>query len=236
MADLEIACVRTLNPGYLRWATHPKSPQQIAVPKNRQKLLERGLAELDPSRYITWEHYTIQPGNTLSGIAQKFGTSAETLQVINNLEGSTIIAGQHLFIPRGSTQLSSAELKNRRPLRERERQQIDLPESYTVLSGDNLWTIARRFDLRSAEIAVNNGLDLDSILQPGQNLKLRFAKTTAPDVQSDETTLSIYRVRPDDTLSRIANRFGLDVEDLLRWNGLSNNDPIYPGQELTISP
>ncbi|HBW82893.1 MAG TPA: lytic transglycosylase [Gammaproteobacteria bacterium] len=236
LADLEVACVRALNPGYLRWATHPKSPQQIAVPISRKELLERGLAELDPSRYITWEHYTIQPGNTLNGIAQKFGTSAETLRVINKLEGSTIIAGQPLFIPRGSTPLSSAELKNRRPLREHERQRIDPPEFYTVRRGDNLWTIARRFDLRSTAIAVHNDLNLDSILQPGQNLKLRFTKTTAPEVQSDETTLSIYRVRPDDTLSRIANRIGLDVEDLLRWNGLSNNDLIYPGQELTISP
>ena len=235
LTDLELECVQTLNPGYLRWATHPQFPQLIAVPRDRRALLERGLAQLEPSRFVTWEHYAIQPGDTLSEIAQQLGTSAESLRVINNLQGSRIIAGESLLIPRGSRLPTLAELRNRRPLNER-RQQPDIPDFYTVRRGDNLWSIARRFDLRSADIAANNHLELDSLLQPGQVLDLQFARNATADRTLTIPRSDLYRVRPGDSLSQIAQRFELDTADLLRWNGLTNNDLIYPGQKLILSP
>ncbi|MEC8804445.1 MAG: LysM peptidoglycan-binding domain-containing protein, partial [Pseudomonadota bacterium] len=235
LTDLELECVEALNPGYLRWATHPQFPQQIAVPRDRRALLERGLAQLESSRFVTWEHYAIQPGDTLSEIAQQLGTSAETLRVINNLQGSRIIAGEPLLLPRGRSLPTLAELRNRRPFDER-RQQPDIPDFYTVRRGDNLWSIARRFDLRSADIAANNDLELNSLLQPGQTLDLQFARNAKANRPLTAPSSDLYRVRPGDSLSEIAHRFKLDTADLLRWNGLTNNDLIYPGQELIISP
>ena len=193
LADLDLGCVQKLNPGYLRWATHPEFPQQIAVPRERRALLERGLAELEPSLFVTWEHYSIQSGDTLSEIAQQLGTSTETLRVINNIQGSRIIAGQSLLIPRGSALPTLEELRNRRPFYER-RQQPDIPEFYTVRRGDNLWSIARRFNLRSADIAANNNLGLDSLLQPGQTLDLQFARNATADRPLTAPSSDFYRV------------------------------------------
>ena len=207
----------------------------IAVPRDRRTLLEKGLAELQSNRFVTWEHYAIQSGDTLSQIAQQLGTSTETLRAINNLQGSRIIAGQSLLIPRGGALLNLEALRNRRPFYER-RQQPDLPESYTVRRGDNLWSIARRFDLRSADIAANNDLELNSLLQPGQTLDLQYARNATANRPLTAPSSDLYRVRPGDSLSQIAHRFKLDTADLLRWNGLTNNDLIYPGQELIISP
>ena len=78
LTDLELGCIQTLNPGYLRWATHPEYPQQIAVPRDRRTLLEKGLAELQSNRFVTWEHYAIQSGDTLSQIAQQLGVHRNT--------------------------------------------------------------------------------------------------------------------------------------------------------------
>ncbi len=228
LTDLELECVQTLNPGYLRWTTHPQFPQQIAVPRDRRALLERGLAQLQPSRFVTWEHYAIQPGDTLSEIAQQLGTSAETLRVINNLQGFRIIAGESLLIPRGSSLPTLAELRNLRPIYER-RQQPDIPDFYTVRRGDNLWSIARRFDLRSAEIRANNDLKLDSLLQPGQALDLQFARNATADRLLTTPRYDLSRVCPGDYLYQIAQLFELDTADLLRWNGLTNNDLIHQG-------
>ena len=179
LTDLELECVQTLNPGYLRWATHPQFPQQIAVPRDKRALLEKGLAQLEPSRFVTWEHYAIQPGDTLSEIAQQLGTSAETLRVINNLQGSRIIAGEPLLIPRKQSAHSGRTQKS--TSFDERRQQPDIPDFYTVRRGDNLWSIARRFNLRSADIAANNHMELDSLLQPGQALDLQFARNATAD-------------------------------------------------------
>ncbi|MGB1847951.1 MAG: LysM peptidoglycan-binding domain-containing protein, partial [Pseudohongiellaceae bacterium] len=89
---------------------------------------------------------------------------------------------------------------------------------------------------RSADIAANNDLKLDSLLQPGQALDLQFARNATADRPLTTPSSDLYRVRPGDSLSQIALRFELDTADLLRWNGLTNNDLIHPGQELILSP
>ena len=70
----------------------------------------------------------------------------------------------------------------------------------------------------------------------GQTLDLQFARNATADRPLTAPSSDLYRVRPGDSLSQIAHRFKLDTADLLRWNGLTNNDLIYPGQELIISP
>lgn len=235
LAELEYAELRRLNPGYLQWATHPDNPQVIAVPIKNAEILQTGIGELGPDQFVTWDRYEIEPGDTLGGIAQKLGTQVGMLQTVNQLSGSRIIAGDSLLVPRTT---DPSLLANFNRGSQSGRRVLPTPNIYIVRNGDNLWSIARRFDLRSAQIASWNNISLESILQPGQELSLEFAMEAMD--QSSEISITAgaeeYRVRRGDSMHVIANRFRIDLNELLNWNEMSPQDLIFPGQLIRIIP
>ena len=235
LAQMDYIELRELNPGYLQWATHPDHPQQLLLPESKASKLIDGLAAMGEQELVTWDRYQIATGDTLGGIARKLGTRVDILQTVNDLSGSRIIAGNSLLIPRTSDTallLSSPPAVNsdRRP-------NPSIPAVYTIRRGDNLWSIARRYQLRSKEIAAWNRLHLDQILQPGQTLDLRYA--TDPDSTGKKSLASenraSYQVRAGDTMVRIARAFDIQLQDLLLWNDISSNELIHPGQTITIT-
>ena len=169
LANLEYKELRKLNPGYLQWATHPDSPQSLIVPIKNAELLQTGVAKLDPNHFVIWDRYEIMPGDTLGAISQKLGTRVDILLAVNQLNGTQIIAGDSLLVPRTE---DLSRLVNLDRTAQSNRLILPVPEIYIVRRGDNLWSIARKFDLRSAEIASKNGIAINSILQPGQIIKL----------------------------------------------------------------
>ena len=102
------------------------------------------------------------------------------------------------------------------------------PRRHTVQPGDSLWAIARRYRLEVDSLARNNGISPADIILPGQQLLL-----TAEAVADD---LEIYRVRRGDTLGQIASRAGVPLAELLRWNAMTANETIFPGQIIRIAP
>jgi membrane-bound lytic murein transglycosylase D len=226
--------LRALNPGYLQWATHPETPQHIAIPAGQVEQLQNGLASLDTSEFVSWEHYAIRPGDTLSTIARRLNTTVDVLQVVNQLQGSQIVAGRSLLIPRGSgasdyTNLTAPALDSV--------QRQPIPAVYTVRAGDNLWLIARRFDLRSREIAAWNNISMDALLHPGQTLDLGFARQESLALgQTNRSGLGAdYTVVRGDSPARIAEMFDLELGDFLNWNNLDTASIIYPGQVMQLS-
>lgn len=236
LAEIDYEVLRALNPGYLQWATHPDQQQEILLPFQNAEILEDALVGIDKRDLLTWDRYEIKPGDTLGAIAVKLNTRVDILQTFNSLSGSRIVAGDSLLIPRTNDLelLASAP----RVERVRARQPSAVPAEYTVRNGDNLWVIARRFELRSKEIAVWNRISLDELLQPGQVLDLGYAlevKNEELDVQIGDS-IDRYIVRRGDNMDTIANRFGIDLQKLLLWNQLRLDELIFPGQELQVIP
>ncbi len=93
---------------------------------------------------------------------------------------------------------------------------------YTVQSGDTLYTISSMFNVTTDYLIIINNLTSE-VLQTGQTLKI-FDETI-------ETTL--YTVLPNDTLQSIANKYSVSIENIVKWNNLSNLN-INTGQLLTI--
>ena len=172
-SGLELSVVQSLNPGYRQWATHPDSPHLLYLPLSNLGAFQSAIDQSGRESWVTWDRYLIARGDTLGAIAQRFDTRVDVLQVVNGLSNSRIVAGESLLIPRsipGGSELAALA----RPVAERQIPAV--PEEYTVRRGDNLWSIARRFDLRSARIALLNNIELDSRLMPGQVLKLNYSQ------------------------------------------------------------
>lgn len=91
--------------------------------------------------------YTVVAGDTLWSIARRYGTTVEAIKALNGLSGDLLQIGQALKIPSG--------------------QGVGIP--YTVVAGDTLWAIARRFQTTVEELKRLNGLAGDEI-QVGQTL------------------------------------------------------------------
>ena len=104
--------------------------------------------------------------------------------------------------------------------------------SYTVQAGDTVAAIAGRHGLSTASVLALNGLGWKSLIFPGQVLKLAAGANVAAAPAAQEG--GRYTIVAGDTVSRIAARFGVPVEELLSANGLGWSSIIYPGQTIAI--
>jgi murein DD-endopeptidase MepM/ murein hydrolase activator NlpD len=92
---------------------------------------------------------------------------------------------------------------------------------YTVRSGETLNTLANDFGLTALTIKYANNLS-STTLKTGQELRI-------PPVDG------LYvAVKKNDTLSSLASRYKVKVDDIQKYNGLTAGDPIHAGQELLI--
>lgn len=98
--------------------------------------------------------------------------------------------------------------------------------TYTVRSGDTLSAIATRFGTSVGALASLNSLSNANLIMPGQRLTINGQATT---------NNSSYTVKVGDTLSGIAASHGLNTATLAAYNGITNWDQIYVGQQLKFS-
>jgi len=116
-------------------------------------------------------------------------------------------------------------------------------EDHTVVDGDTLFDLARRFDVSVAELRSWNTLSPDEVLHPGDVLHTS-TPTPADDappaghtaVSADPVAATTYEVTPGDTLWAIAQTHGTTVTAIYAANGLGPESIIYPGQTLLLVP
>jgi peptidoglycan DL-endopeptidase LytE len=163
--------------------------------------------------------YTISSGDTLSGIAARFGVRLSALLAANNLTISTVIQpGQRLTIPGSSGGGGSPGGSN--------------AAQYTVRHGDSLFAIANRHGITLAALLQANGLTITTVIHPGQ--RLTIPGSSGGGGSPGGSNAARYTVRAGDSLFAIANRHGVTLAALLRANSLTTTTVIHPGQRLTI--
>ena len=237
LADLNIAELYRLNPGFNRWATDPNGPHRLVIPVAAAEGFAANLAGLPDEQRITWKRHQIKRGETLVQIAQRYHTTVALLQKTNELKGHTIRVGDHLLIPVAQRELTAYTLSA--PQRERARVETKVSQgagTYTVGSGDTLWEIARRHQLSVAQLARMNGMAPRDLLRPGRTLVVgKGAKATTVSAHPVAPRQKVhYTVRQGDSLARISQRFRVSVADLRSWNKLNTQAYLQPGQHLVL--
>lgn len=191
--------------------------------------------------------YTIVRGDTISGIAARYGLDTNTVLQLNGLSGNTIIyPGQQIKLS-GSATAPSAPAPAPSPAPGTS----SSAASYTVVSGDTLSGIAARHGVALSDVFNWNGLNGRSIIYPGQKIKVGpgtnapapaapapaalvpASSPAAPAAPALANTGS-YTIKSGDTLGGIASRLGVSLSSLLSANKLSMSTIIYPGQKLAI--
>lgn len=118
------------------------------------------------------------------------------------------------------------------------------PAEYTIVRGDTVSAIAGRFGLDTGEILRLNNLQPNTIIYPGQKIKLSgsaapAAPAPAPAAQAPAAPAApggaSYTVKPGDTLGAIAAKHNVGLSDVFAWNNLSMRSIIYPGQKIKVS-
>lgn len=111
------------------------------------------------------------------------------------------------------------------------------PSTHTVQAGENLFRIALKYGLTTAQLAEANGITNPDQIKVGMVLKIPFCGGGG-DEQSDGVTgeEQTYVVKQGDTLYRIALRFGITWQELAAYNNITNPESLYVGQVLKIPP
>ena len=160
--------------------------------------------------------YKVVSGDTLSEIAQRFGTTYQELACINGISNpDKIQVGQVLKLPNSSSACN---------------------RTYVVVSGDTLGKIAKKFGTTYQEIALINGIPNPDIIQVGQVLKIPGSSSNTSSSSSQNSTLSYttYEIVNGDTLSGIAKRCGTTYQELARINGIADPNKIQVGQVIKV--
>lgn len=107
---------------------------------------------------------------------------------------------------------------------------------YTVKAGDTLSGIAAKYSTRWQVLAEYNSLSNPDLIFSGQKIRIPTAGTSAAPAQTAKKPAEVktYTVRPGDTLSGIAARYGTTYQKIAALNGIKNPDLIFGGQVLKL--
>ncbi len=200
------------------------------------------------------KYYTVQGGDNLSSIANKYDVTVADIKKWNKLKSSTVARGKSLKILTNESvfqavkkepntdnqQIAASDAKTSKEDKSKKSIKTDTLSTavatyYVVQKEDNLSNIAKKNNVSVEEIKEWNKLSNASI-QLGMSLQVAKKEenskeelAVAPKMENVE-----YIVKKGDNLGSIAKKYGSSVDDLKLWNNLSGNN-IALGKSLIVA-
>ena len=209
------AAARTLA-AILLTASLVLAPPTVAKPKGSgsTKAASAGGGKKAKAEQAPAEHL-VQPGECLGRIAEKVGCSVDEIRRANHIRGDKILAGQKLKIPHPCAG----------PTRAREGK--DRVVEHVVLPGETLSGIALRYGSTVKAIKARNRLRSD-LIRTGQKLAVEAT------VAFRERREFVYTIEAGDTLSGIASRYDMAVDEIARLNRIKNPRRLRIGDTIKL--
>lgn len=133
--------------------------------------------------------YQVKNGDTLASVASKFGISVNNLSSLNGIMvGSVLNPGDFIVVPK--VQMENPYFME-----------------YTVKKGDNIYQIAKAYNISPSQLLKLNGLNETDIIYPDQKIIL------------PRKGVSFYITETDDTLGKVMRGLNVSADELARQNG-----------------
>ena len=203
-------------------------------------------------------YYTVEKGDTLIKIAERFGVTVQNLLEDNKLrKDDPLHVGKRLKINTREKGARENTLENRSsgravatkpPLASESTKGAKKKVSYyTVQRGDSLTKIAERFGITVKELLDGNGMKINDPLHVGRRLKiekeeppakvpLNQKRSSGKSGEKQKVIYKTYQVKKGDRLLDIAQKHDIPVSVLLKANNMKLNDPLHVGRILRIGP
>ncbi|KIQ23212.1 lytic transglycosylase [Flavobacterium sp. MEB061] len=239
---------------------HKGLPKQLAL-----KVSPKGKAKLDNAVATTeTQYYKVRKGDNLGSIADKYDVSILEIKKWNNLKGNALALGKTLKIKSNNDSIvkNPKELKVIPEVDKKSEEALASADNndkggknleYVVAAGDNLGSIAKKFntsiaDLKELNNLTSNNIGLGKSLIVGKEIVIEnetpatntavasssidsFRKKTA----SAKNITEDYYVKKGDSLYSISKKYpGVTISDIKKWNNIKDGD-IKPGMKLKIN-
>lgn len=157
--------------------------------------------------------YIVKKGDTLYSIAKRYNTTVQKIVNNNNIRNPNLIyPGERIIIVKSTENIQTKYM------------------TYRVKRGDTLYDIANKYNTTVSKLAYINGIRNVNYIYINEIIKIPINIS----IGEHDCGHCIYTVKKGDNLTKIANKFGKQINEIAELNNIKNINYIYIGQKLRI--